>query len=103
MRALAHAGPPNPREFAEVVSTPDLLAPVLAAQHGSVRRGSGEDLPNFLAVRPGANTAGGNWIGFQSTGASILKKADRVPLFNGLLGLALLLGVLSAMWAREGR
>jgi hypothetical protein len=103
MRALAHAGPPNPREFAEVVSTPDLLAPVLAAQHGSVRRGSGDDLPNFLAVRPGANTAGGNWIGFQSTGASILKKVDRVPLFNGLLGLALLLGVLSAMWAREGR
>lgn len=103
LAALVHAGPPNPREFAEVVSTEALLAPALEAARGSVRRAGADTLPSFVSLRRGANASGSGWIGFENTGASLLKNVSRVPLFDGLLGLALLLGALSAMWAREGR
>jgi hypothetical protein len=33
----------------------------------------------------------------------VLKAIDRVPLFGGFFGLALLLFALGAMWYREGR
>jgi hypothetical protein len=37
------------------------------------------------------------------TEASVLRGIDRLPLFAGLLGLAILLSVLAATWYREGR
>ena len=35
--------------------------------------------------------------------ASVLKGIDRIPLFAGFLGLALILGALAGTWYREGR
>jgi hypothetical protein len=102
LRALTHVGPPNPREFGEVVSTTELLRPVLEASRGSVRR-TESGLPRIVSVRSGATASGPNWIGFDNTGASLLKGVSRLPLFSGLLGLALLIVALSGMWAREGR
>jgi hypothetical protein len=37
------------------------------------------------------------------TEASVLRGVSRLPLFAGFLGLAILLGAVSAMWYREGR
>jgi hypothetical protein len=102
LTALAHVGPPNPREFTEVVSTEELLRPVVEEGRGSVRRASGDAMPRIVPVRQGATASGQNWIGFENTQASLLKGIDRIPLFSGLLGLALLLLALAAMWAREG-
>jgi hypothetical protein len=102
LTALAHVGPPNPREFSEVVSTTQLLGPVLEAGRGSVRRASADEMPRIVPVRQGASASGQNWIGLENTQASLLKGIDRIPLFSGLLGLALLLMALAAMWAREG-
>lgn len=102
---LAHVGPPNPREFAEVVSTTARLSPLVEESGGAVRRvaaGAG-DLPRLLPIRPGATASGNGWIGFHDTGATVLTGINRISLFAGFLGLAILLFGLAAVWAREGR
>ena len=102
LTALAHVGPANPREFTDVVSTADLVQPVADATGGVVRRVEA-GLPRIVPVRAGAATSGSNWLGLRRTEATVLRGVDRLPLFAGFLGLALLLGFLAAMWAREGR
>lgn len=102
LTALTHVGPPNPREYGEVLSTAQLLAPALEAARGSVRRAEA-GLPRIVPVRAGAPAAGSGWIGFEDRQASLLRGVDRFPLFAGLLGLALLILALAGMWAREGR
>jgi hypothetical protein len=106
--ALAHVGPVNAPEFADVVATTDRLAPVAEAGGGSVRHiGTGLtgsiDLPGIVPVRGNGTTSGRDWMGLRTTGDSILKSVSRVPLFTGFFGLGLLLLALGAMWYREGR
>ncbi len=105
LTALVHMGPPNPREYAEVLSTPDLLIPAAEETGGSVRRIARDagDMPRVLAVRPGANANGNGWIGLNNTGATVLKGINRISLFIGFLGLSILLLAMAAMWTREGR
>lgn len=105
--ALVHAGPQNPREFTNVLSTPDLLAVTSEATGGTTRRlvdaGDIVDVPRVVALRQAATYSGNGWIGLKTTPASVLNGIDRYPLFLGLLGLAVLLGALSMTWYREGR
>ncbi|MCG6858783.1 MAG: hypothetical protein LJE67_12040 [Salaquimonas sp.] len=103
LRALVHVGPPNPREFAEVVSTTEKLRPVLEAGRGTARRVAGGNIPRIVPIRPGATASGQGWIGLENSQASVLKGISRLPLFTGLIGLALLLMATAAMWTREGR
>ena len=106
LTALAHVGPVNAPEFAATISTTDLLTPVAQETGGSVRRigeGDGVDLPGIVPVRPGAPGSGRDWIGLNTTNESILRSVDRVPLFGGFFGLALLLFAIGGMWYREGR
>ncbi len=103
LTALTHVGPPNPREFSEVLSTSEVLRPVLEASRGSVRVASAANMPRIVPVRPGAAATGTSWIGFENTQASVLKGVNRIPIFTGLIGLGLLILALAGMWAREGR
>lgn len=104
LTALVHVGPPNPREFTDLRSTTDILTPIAEATGGAVRRiGDGTELPRILARRDGGSRSGGDWIGLDATTASVLIGIDRVPVFAGFLGLAILLGLVSATWWREGR
>jgi hypothetical protein len=106
LNALVNVGPANPREFAEVTSTTDVLAPIAQATGGSSRRlddGSGLEVPRVVAVRSGDTYAGDSWIGLKMTDASIVRGIGVLPVFAGLLGLLLLLGSLAGTWAREGR
>ena len=107
LTALTHVGPANPKEFADIVSTPDALTPIAAATGGLVKRiASNIDqiaLPRIATVRGTGKMSGQNWIGLRSTDASILKGIIQIPLFSGFLGLGLLLLFLAGMWAREGR
>ncbi|ADZ69586.1 membrane protein [Polymorphum gilvum] len=104
---LIHVGPQNPREFADVLSTTERLAPVTAATGGSATRlrdvGGDLSVPRIVPLKRAADFSGNGWIGLRTTEASILKGIDRYPLFIGLFGLALLLGALSLVWYREGR
>ncbi len=106
-RAFASIGPTNPREFTDVRSTADRMKPVAESTGGAVMRmadASGKlDLPRIVSVRAGGNYAGAGWLGVRMTDANVLKGIDRIPLFAGFLGLALILGALAATWYREGR
>jgi hypothetical protein len=107
LTALAHVGPVNAPEFADPVSTTEKLRPFAEATGGGVRRladSSGNmTIPNIVPVRGAGDASGRDWIGLRTTGDSVLKAIDRVPLFGGFLGLALLLFAMGAMWYREGR
>lgn len=106
LAALAHVGPVNAPEFADTVSTEDVLRPAAEASGGSVRRIAsltGVSLPGIVPVRSSANASGNDWIGLKTTDDSVLKSVSRVPLFGGFFGLGVLLLALGSMWYREGR
>ncbi|KZL18021.1 hypothetical protein PsAD2_02755 [Pseudovibrio axinellae] len=106
--ALINVGPPNPREFLEVVSTTKTLASITTQSKGIAERVAANgstslSVPNIIAQRASSQYHGNGWIGIKRTDASILNGIDRYPLLIGFLGLALLLGLLSFTWYREGR
>lgn len=106
LTALAHVGPVNAPEFADTVSTEEILKPLAEATGGSVRRISANgtlDMPGIVPVRGTASASGRDWLGLKTTNESVLKSVNRVPLFAGFFGLALLLLALGGMWYREGR
>jgi hypothetical protein len=106
LNALINVGPANPREFAEVTSTTQVLAPLANATGGDARRlddGSGLDVPRLVAVRSGNAYKGDDWIGLKMSNASVVRGVGVLPVFAGLLGLLLLLGSLAGTWVREGR
>jgi hypothetical protein len=106
LNALVNIGPANPREFAEVTSTTDWLAPIANATGGSARRlddGQGLHVPRIVAVRSGDTYQGDDWIGLKMSDASVVRGIGVLPVFAGMLGLLLLLGSLAGTWAREGR
>ena len=106
LKALAHVGPINAPEFADTVSSTEVLRPVAEESGGSVRRVAGltgVTLPGIVPVRSAGDASGRDWIGLRTTSDSVLKAVRRVPLFAGFFGLALLLFALGSMWYREGR
>lgn len=104
-RALSHVGPVNPREYTDVRSTTDLLTPLAEATNGSVRRvGDGTDANlTLVPMRAARSYSGSNWLGLKTTEAYVLRGVDRISLLAGFLGLAILLGLISVTWYREGR
>ncbi len=106
LTALVNVGPANPREFAEVTSTTDVLRPLAAATGGDVKRladAGGVNLPRIVAMRSADTFRGDDWIGLKMREASVVRGIGVLPIFAGLLGLLLLIGALAATWAREGR
>jgi len=106
LNALANVGPANPREFTEVTSTTEVLAPLSNATGGDVVRvedGSGVHLPRIVPVRSSETFKGDDWIGLRVREASVVRGIGVLPVFAGLIGLLLLVGSLAATWMREGR
>ena len=91
LTALVNVGPANPREFTEVTSTTDVLAPIAAATGGDARRleaGSGISVPRLLAVRSGDTYKGDDWLGMKMRDASVVRGIGVLPVFAGLFGPA---------------
>jgi hypothetical protein len=106
LNALINVGPANPREYAEVTSTTQVLAPLANATGGDARRlddGGGLNVPRLVAVRSGDTYKGDDWLGLKMSNASVVRGVGVLPVFAGLLGLLLLLGSLASTWVREGR
>src|SRR5436853_2704399 len=106
LTALTNIGPANPREFAEVTSTTDVLGPLAAATGGDARRiadASGVTVPRVLPVRSSETFKGEDWIGLKMRDASVVRGIGVLPVFAGVLGLLLLLSSVAATWLREGR
>ena len=106
LNALANVGPANPREFTEVTSTADVIAPLASATGGDVVRvedGSGVHVPRIVGVRSSDTYKGDDWLGVKMRDVSVVRGIGVLPMFAGVLGLLLLIGSLAATWAREGR
>ena len=107
LTALVNVGPANPREYAEVTSSTNVLAPLTNATGGDTRRiadASGNlSIPRVLTVRSSDTYKGDDWLGLKMRDASVVRGIGVLPLFAGLLGLLLLIGSLAATWMREGR
>src|SRR6266849_4993665 len=104
LTALTNIGPANPREFAEVTSTTDVLGPLTAAAGGDARRvadASGVTVPRVLPVRSSETFKGEDWIGLKMRDASVVRGIGVLPVFAGVLGLLLLLASVAATWLRE--
>jgi len=106
LTALANVGPANPREFAQVTSTTEVLRPLANATGGDARRladGNSLDVPRVVPVRSATTFKGDDWIGLKMRDLSVVRGIGVLPIFAGLIGLLLLVGSLAAAWAREGR
>ena len=106
LTALTNVGPANPREFAQVTSTIDVLSPLTNATGGDSRRladGTSLDVPRVVPVRTSSTFKGDDWIGLKMRDQSVVRGIGVLPVFAGLIGLLLLVGSLAVTWAREGR
>ena len=106
LTALTNVGPANPREFAQVTSTIDVLSPLTNATGGDSRRladGTSLDVPRVVPVRTSSTFKGDDWIGLKMRDLSVVRGIGVLPVFTGLIGLLLLVGSLALTWAREGR
>ena len=106
LTALTNVGPANPREFAQVTSTIDMLSPLTNATGGDSRRladGTSLDVPRVVPVRTSSTFKGDDWIGLKMRDLSVVRGIGVLPVFAGLIGLLLLVGSLALTWAREGR
>ena len=106
MSTLVHVGATNAPEFSATVSTTEVLKPIADATGGMVARvsenGGSVQLPPIVPVR-GLQRGSSDRMMLNLTGESELRGINRIPLFGGFLGLALLLFALAGMWYREGR
>ncbi|ACB97032.1 membrane protein [Beijerinckia indica] len=105
---LANVGPENPREFQDVISTTEKLAPIVTATGGTVRRigagGEGQiSLPRVISMREGLVYGGSDYTAVKRTGSSEVKGIGIAPLAIGFLGLAVLLSAFILTWVSEGR
>ncbi|MFN3348104.1 hypothetical protein [Pseudorhodoplanes sp.] len=106
LTTLVNVGPVNPREFAEVTSSVEVLRPLAHATGGDARRlddAGSVSVPRVVGVRSSETFRGDDWMGLKLRDASVLRGIGVLPVFAGLLGLLLLIGSLAATWAREGR
>jgi hypothetical protein len=106
LNALINVGPANPREYAEVTSTTQVLGPFTNTTGGDTRRledAGALNVPRVVALRSGDTFKGDDWIGLKISNASVVRGIGVLPVFAGLLGLLLLLGSLAGTWVREGR
>jgi hypothetical protein len=103
LNTLVHVGPVNAPEFLSTVSTLAPLAPLVKQSGGVAMRLAGSALPDILPVRGKAEAGNGQFMGLKTNDETILRSVSRLPLFAGLLGLALLLFALGSVWYREGR
>jgi hypothetical protein len=101
--ALAGAGPLNPIEFADVRTTPEKLAPVVAATGGGIFWVGSGRIPEVRRVWPDRAAAGNDWMGLRANGDYTVTGLSEIPLLPAVAALLLIVGGLVAAWRREGR
>lgn len=105
LEAVALNGPANPREYADLQSTTDVLQPLAEATRGGVFRvgEGGAGLPDVRRVSGRGEAAGSGWLGLRERGAYAVRSSTSIPLMPGLIAAAVFLLILLWAWRREGR
>ncbi len=99
---VAAVGAINPREFADVRATGEVLEPVVDATGGKINWLSEDAVPDLRRVRSGRTAFGRDWIGLVANEAYIVTGVRQASLLPPLALLILVLGGLMAAWHREG-
>lgn len=106
LSAVAHVGIVNSKELAALTASADALEPILdETGGGQFWTGKSEDakLPRIAMLRSGSLMHGSDWMGLRKRDAYVTRGVRLIPLFAGILALALLLGAIAFTWYREGR
>jgi hypothetical protein len=101
--ALAAAGPLNPVEFSDVITTPERLAPIVTATGGGIFWVGSGSVPEIRRVAADRTAAGRSWMGFRANGDYTVTGFSQTALLPGIAALLLIVGGLLAAWRREGR
>ncbi len=102
--AVALNGPANPKEYAALQSTTEILAPLAKATSGGVfASATGERLPDLRRSGARGASAGANWLGLRERGGYAVRASESQTLLPGVLAAALLMLALFFAWRREGR
>jgi hypothetical protein len=105
--ALVNVGQENPLEMRDVVSTTEKLRSIAEATGGTARRirtgtGGAIAMPRVVGLNPSPSYGGGDYIGIKRTGSTELIGARSNSLASGFFGLAVLLGMVTLAWVKEG-
>jgi hypothetical protein len=104
LEAVALNGPANPREFAALEATGDVLAPLVSTSGGGTYTlDQIGERPDIRMVGRRADASGGNWLGLRERGAYAVRSSTSLPLLPGILAIGLILIMLLLAWRREGR
>jgi len=100
---VAAAGTLNPKEYANLTPTTEILEGFTKQTGGFIDYVSADNLPEFRRVRTTRPKHGENWLGLIAHESYIVRASSRSPLAPGLLFFILALLALSWAWWREGR
>ena len=105
LEAVTLNGPANPKEYADLQSTTEVLGPVARATGGGVFRlnADGSGLPAIRRTSARGQSAGSNWLGLRERGAYAVRSSASQPLLPGIAAAILILFLLLLAWRREGR
>jgi hypothetical protein len=103
LSSLAAIGNIDSREMREIAGTQEKLKPVVKETGGGIVWLSESGVPRLEKTSQGRRMAGNGWLGLKSNEAYRLTAIREWPLLAGFAGLALLLGLASLIWRREGR
>ena len=107
LSAVAHVGAMNSKELAMLNASAEHVRPILEQTGGGAfwigKDAASVKLPRLAMLRSGKLMHGANWMGFKRRDAYVTRGVRLIPLFSGIIALALLLGALSLTWFREGR
>jgi hypothetical protein len=105
LEAVALNGPANPKEYASLQSTSDVMQPISKTTNGGVFRAGadGRRLPDIRRTGKRGDTAGNNWLGLREAAGYAVRASESQALLPGILAAAAILALLLAAWWREGR
>ena len=107
LASVVTVGNANAKELATVTATDATLSPLLTETGGGSfwlgrTEADASPLPRIVMLRGGHVLHGGDWLGLHKREAYHVEGVRLFPLFTGFLALALLLGMISVSWFREG-
>lgn len=101
--ALVAAGQSNSVEYGDLQSSEEILRPIAQATGGGVFWLGRDRRPDMRRVKPGRDTAGGNWIGLRENNRYRVLSEDQQPLLPPYILLGLAGACLGMAWRTEGR
>lgn len=114
LTAVAYAGTEDTREMSEVTATDEKLKPIVDATGGGTAwtKSAGAlassdpasvTLPRISMLQNARVMAGSGWIGLKDRRSFVTRGVKLTPMMTGFAALAILLGLMSLAWWREGR